>query len=76
MNAQTLVGLWKNPATRAGADVRHPAGEIELLGGAELPLARRAMLLSGFTVPTLGGQTLETIDTTPSEQTVTSLSFH
>ncbi|GAA2835655.1 hypothetical protein GCM10010441_70150 [Kitasatospora paracochleata] len=76
MNTPTLVGLWKDPASRAGSAVRHPAGEIDLLGGAQHPLARRAMLLSGHTAPSLGGTVLETVDTTTVEQTSTSLSYH
>ncbi|MEU9132756.1 hypothetical protein AB0D08_32405 [Kitasatospora sp. NPDC048540] len=75
MNASTLVALWKDPAARAGSDVRHPAGEIRLTAAGGPPAARRAHLLTGLT-GSATGTSQETMDTTTSEITVTSLSFH
>ncbi|MFD9130744.1 hypothetical protein [Kitasatospora sp. NPDC059571] len=72
MTTQTLIALWKDPAARAGSGIAHPAGEIDVAGGAGLPLARRAMLLAGFGADGLHDDVFAPLD---SDQTVTSLSF-
>ncbi|MFJ5229467.1 hypothetical protein ACIQBJ_06145 [Kitasatospora sp. NPDC088391] len=76
MTAPTLATLWKDPAARAAARIPHPAGEFAPAPrAAEPPRARRALLLAGWTAPDLAGTVLETVDTTTTFQTSTSLSY-